>query len=68
MPTRFQIWRIVGTIRATGIASIVVDRNYRSVLAHTERVVVMEKGAIVLAGASTALAADAGALPPLLGV
>jgi branched-chain amino acid transport system ATP-binding protein len=63
-----EIWRIVGAIRATGIASIIVDRNYRSVLAHTDRVVVMEKGTIVLAGASPALAADPAALPPLLGV
>jgi branched-chain amino acid transport system ATP-binding protein len=63
-----EIWRIVGAIRATGIASIVVDRNYRSVLAHTDHVVVMEKGTIVLAGASPALAADPAALPPLLGV
>ncbi|HEY7903604.1 MAG TPA: ABC transporter ATP-binding protein [Casimicrobiaceae bacterium] len=63
-----EIWNIVGAIRATGIASIVVDRNYRSVLTHTDRVVLMEKGTIVLTGASAALAADPSALPPLLGV
>ena len=40
-----EIWRIIGAIRATGIASLIVDRNYRSVLAHTDRCVVLEKGA-----------------------
>ena len=39
-----EIWRIIGAIRATGIASLIVDRNYRSVLAHTDRCVVLEKG------------------------
>jgi branched-chain amino acid transport system ATP-binding protein len=63
-----ELWGIVGEIRKTGIASIVVDRNYRSVIAHTDRVVVMEKGKIVLAGASQALAARPHELLPLLGV
>ena len=32
------------TIRATGIATLIVDRNARAVLAHTDRAVVIEKG------------------------
>ena len=63
-----EIWRIVATIRATGIAALLVDRNYRAVLAHTDRCVVMEKGRIVLEGASRELAADEHALERYLGV
>ncbi|HEX6707800.1 MAG TPA: ABC transporter ATP-binding protein [Albitalea sp.] len=63
-----EIWRVIGQIRATGIATLIVDRNYRTVLTHTERAVVMEKGKIVLAGESAALAADAPALMRFLGV
>ena len=63
-----EIWSIVGAIRDTGIASIVVDRNYRSVVAHTDRIAVIEKGVIVLARASAQLAGEPEVLPPLLGV
>ena len=63
-----EIWRILGTIRQTGIASLVVDRNYRAVLSHTDRCVVLEKGRLVLEGASDALAVDDAALHRHLGV
>ena len=42
-----EIWRIIGEIRATGISTLIVDRNYRAVLAHTDRAVVLEKGLVV---------------------
>ncbi len=29
-----EIWRILGTIRATGIAAIIVDKNFAAVSAH----------------------------------
>ncbi len=54
-----EIWRIVGLIRATGIASLIVDRNYRAVLANTDRCVVLQKGRVVLEGASATLRDDA---------
>ena len=63
-----EIWRIIGAIRAAGIASLIVDRNYRSVLAHTERCVVLEKGRVVLAGPSAELARTPAALAKYLGV
>ncbi|MCM5569057.1 ABC transporter ATP-binding protein [Burkholderiaceae bacterium FT117] len=63
-----EIWRTIGEIRASGIASLVVDRNYRAVLAHTDRAVVLEKGRIVLAGPSDSLASDLEALRRHLGV
>ena len=63
-----EIWRVIGAIRATGISTLIVDRNYRAVLAHTDRAVVLEKGLIVMAGASSALAGDHDALARALGV
>ena len=63
-----EIWRVMGDIRATGISTLIVDRNYRAVLRHTDRAVVLEKGRIVLAGESAALAADRQLLASLLGV
>jgi branched-chain amino acid transport system ATP-binding protein len=63
-----DIWRVIGEIRATGISTLIVDRNYRAVLAHTDQAVVLEKGLIVMAGASAALAEDHAALARALGV
>jgi branched-chain amino acid transport system ATP-binding protein len=63
-----EIWRVIGEIRASGISTMIVDRDYRKVLAHTERAVVMEKGRIVLAGESAALAQSHDALAQYLGV
>jgi branched-chain amino acid transport system ATP-binding protein len=63
-----EIWRVVAEIRGTGIATLIVDRNARAVLAHTDRAVVLEKGVIVMAGASSALAAEHEALARHLGV
>ena len=63
-----EIWRVISEIRATGISTLIVDRNYRAVLAHTDRAVVLEKGLIVMAGASSVLANDHDALGRALGV
>jgi branched-chain amino acid transport system ATP-binding protein len=63
-----EIWRVVSAIRETGIATLIVDRNYRAVLAHTDRAVVMEKGRITMQGASATLAASPETLAGVLGV
>jgi len=63
-----EIWRVIGAIRETGIGTLIVDRDYRRVLAHTDRAVVLEKGRIVLAGESAALAADTEGLARTLGI
>jgi branched-chain amino acid transport system ATP-binding protein len=63
-----EIWRVISGIRATGISTLIVDRNYRAVLAHTDRAVVLEKGRVVLEGDSPTLAADHDALGRWLGV
>jgi branched-chain amino acid transport system ATP-binding protein len=63
-----EIWRIVGLIRQSGLASLVVDRNYRAVLANSDRGVVLEKGRVVLEGSSSELLADEARLHRHLGV
>jgi branched-chain amino acid transport system ATP-binding protein len=53
-----EIWRVIGGIRASGIATLVVDRNWRTVLAQTDRAIVIEKGQVVLSGDSARLDID----------
>jgi len=53
-----EIWRIIALIRSSGIASLIVDRNYRAVLEHSDRGVVLEKGRVVVEGAARDLLAD----------
>jgi branched-chain amino acid transport system ATP-binding protein len=63
-----EIWRTIATIRASGIAALIVDRNAHAVLAHTDDAVVLAKGRVVLAGTSAELEADRDALLKTLGV
>jgi branched-chain amino acid transport system ATP-binding protein len=62
-----EIWRVVGAIRATGIATLIVDRDHAQVASHTDRLVVLQKGRVVLEGASAELRGSA-ALTACLGV
>jgi branched-chain amino acid transport system ATP-binding protein len=50
-----DIWRVIGEIRAAGIATLIVDRDYRKVAAQTDHLVVLQKGQVVLSGASATL-------------
>jgi len=54
-----EIWRVIGTIRDSGIATLIVDRDYRRVLAHSDRAVVLQKGQVVLAGTSEEVSGSA---------
>jgi branched-chain amino acid transport system ATP-binding protein len=63
-----EIWRVIGEIRGSGIATLIVDRSARMVLANTDHAVVLEKGQVVLQGTSRELAAQPEALAQLLGV
>jgi branched-chain amino acid transport system ATP-binding protein len=62
-----EIWRVIKEIRASGIATLIVDRDYRKVLARSDRAMVLQKGLVELVGASNEVAADP-ALTGLLGV
>ena len=63
-----EIWQIIGRIRSSGIATVVVDKNFRSVLQSTDRAVVMVKGEVALESPSAQLLANPQALQQLLGV
>ncbi len=62
-----EIWRVIETIRADGIAALIVDRDYRRVAAHADELVVLRKGQVALAGPADRLA-QAPELSELLGV
>jgi branched-chain amino acid transport system ATP-binding protein len=62
-----EIWRVIGEIRASGIATLVVDRDFRKVLSRSDRAVVLQKGMVVMAGAAADVARDP-ALAGYLGV
>src|SRR3546814_19207013 len=63
-----EIWRIIAAVRTSGMSTLIVDRNYRKVLAHTDRCVVLEKGNVVQAQDSAALAERPDLLMRYLGV
>lgn len=50
-----EIWRVIQAIRADGIATLIVDRDYKMVLSQSERAVVLQKGQVVLSGLSSEL-------------
>lgn len=45
-----EIWRVIATIRSSGIATLIVDRNYHKVLANSDRALVLQKGQVVMTG------------------
>lgn len=50
-----EIWKVIQTIRDDGIATLIVDRDYKKVLAQSERALILQKGQIVLSGTSATL-------------
>lgn len=62
-----DIWRVIAQIRASGIGTLIVDRDYRKVAANTDRLLVLQKGLVVLAGPSADLR-DSAELASFLGV
>jgi len=62
-----EIWRVIADIRRTGIATLVVDRDYRKVADQSDQLVVLQKGRVVLAGPADALRGDS-RLASFLGV
>ncbi|MES2051472.1 MAG: ABC transporter ATP-binding protein [Pseudomonadota bacterium] len=58
-----EIWRIIGLIRDTGIATVLVDKNWKAVSDITDRNVILVKGRVVFEGTG----ADLRARPDVLG-
>ncbi len=50
-----HIWRMVEEIRASGIATVIVDKNFAAVNAVTDRCVILVKGRVVFEGAAAQL-------------
>ncbi len=62
-----DIWRVIDTIRDNGIATLIVDRDYRKLLSRSDRALVIQKGQVVIAGSAREVA-DSPELSGYLGV
>ena len=62
-----EVWRVIREIGRAGVATLIVDRDYRRVGESASRLVVLRKGRVALQGESSRLLA-AGELEGLLGV
>jgi branched-chain amino acid transport system ATP-binding protein len=63
-----DIWKTLGVIRGEGIATIVVDKDFRSLARITDRAIVLSKGTVVFNGAPAVLMAKPELLERHLGV
>ena len=63
-----EIWRIIRVIRESGIATVLVDKNWRAVTDLTDRNVILVKGRVVFDGTGAALRAQPELLNEHLGV
>ncbi|MDB5943914.1 MAG: transporter-like protein [Ramlibacter sp.] len=63
-----EIWRIVRVIRESGIATVLVDKNWKAVSELTDRNVILVKGRVVFEGSGEALRAQPSLLAEYLGV
>jgi branched-chain amino acid transport system ATP-binding protein len=62
-----EIWRVIDEIKASGMAVLIVDRDWHKVLSRSNRALVLQKGLVVLHGDSQDLLKDP-ELPNYLGV
>lgn len=62
-----EIWRVIDEIKASGMAVLIVDRDWHKVLSRSNRALVLQKGLVVLHGDSQNLLHNP-ELPNYLGV
>ncbi len=62
-----EIWRVIDDIKASGMAVLIVDRDWHKVLSRSNRALVLQKGLVVLHGDAHDLLQDP-ELPNYLGV
>jgi branched-chain amino acid transport system ATP-binding protein len=48
-----EIWAVIRKIRESGIATLIVDRDWKKVLNNSDRAIVLQKGRVVLQGNSS---------------
>jgi len=63
-----EIWRIIRTVRESGIAAIIVDKNFGAVSALTEQNVILVKGRVVFEGTGSELRKQPELLHQYLGI
>lgn len=63
-----EIWRICDAIRASGISSVIVDKNWQHVTQVSDRNVILVKGEVAFAGSSAMLRSRPELLDRYLGV
>jgi branched-chain amino acid transport system ATP-binding protein len=63
-----EIWQIIRTIRETGIAAIIVDKNFAAVSTLTDRNVILVKGRVVFTGTGNELKVQPELLRQHLGI
>jgi branched-chain amino acid transport system ATP-binding protein len=63
-----EIWRTIKTIGAEGIATIVVDKDFRNLSRIATQAILLSKGRVVFSGAPASLAAQPDILNRYLGV
>jgi len=63
-----EIWRILRIVRESGIAAVIVDKNFAALSAVTDRNVILVKGQVIFAGTSAELRARPELLHQHLGV
>ena len=63
-----EIWRIIRAVRDSGIAAIIVDKNYDAVSAITNRNVILVKGRVVFEGTAAELGQNPEILHQHLGI
>ena len=63
-----EIWRIIRVVRDSGIAAIIVDKNYAAVSAITNRNVILVKGRVVIEGTAAELGQNPEILHQHLGI
>ena len=63
-----DIWTTLGVIRGEGVATIVVDKDFRSLSRIADRMVMLSKGTVVFDGAPASLAEQPQLLEQHLGV
>ena len=62
-----EIWRVIDEIKRSGMAVLIVDRDWHRVLSRSNRALVLQKGQVVLQGDAETMLEDT-TLPEYLGV
>jgi branched-chain amino acid transport system ATP-binding protein len=63
-----EIWRIIRTVRESGIAAVIVDKNFAAVSAATDRILIVVKGSVVFHGTGSELRQKPELLHQYLGI